>query len=199
MSLELINTLATLTTVVIVAATAVAALTQLRHLRAGNQINAMLSIANQFDEREFRDALTLVHQNLDAAMDDPEFREFNVCVIRQQPTPAVVPEHNEVFHAARFIANTYEELGILVKNGIVDRDLFLDRYSWVISRAWNRMQRLIAWARAVSGKDAIWENFEYLVVLSEDYMAQHTSTYPSGVRRLKPHNPWPVPPAPVTA
>jgi hypothetical protein len=197
MSLELINTLATLTTVVIVAATAVAALTQLRHLRAGNQITAMLSIANQFDEKEFRDALALVHQNLDAAMDDPGFREYHVSIVRQQPATSPQPEHRELFDAARFIANTYEELGILVKNGIVDKDLFLDRYRWVISRAWNRMQRLIAWARAVSGMDAIWENFEYLAVLSEDYMEKHASTYPSGVRRLKPHNPWPVPSAPV--
>ncbi len=197
MSLEIINTLATLTTVLIVAATAVAALTQLRHLRAGNQINAMLSIANQFDEKEFRDALALVHQNLDAAMDDPGFREFHVSLVRQQPAPAVPAEHRELFDAARFIANTYEELGILVKNGIVDRDLFLDRYSWVISRAWNGMQRLVAWTRAVTGKDAIWENFEYLVVLAQDYMKQHTSTYPKGVRRLEPRNPWPVPPMPT--
>ena len=44
MSLELINTFATLLTVAIIAATAVAAMVQLRHLRAGNQINAMLAI-----------------------------------------------------------------------------------------------------------------------------------------------------------
>jgi hypothetical protein len=47
MSLELINTLGTVTTVAIVAAAAIAALVQLRHLRAGNQINAMLSIGQR--------------------------------------------------------------------------------------------------------------------------------------------------------
>jgi hypothetical protein len=198
MSFEIINTLATLTTVVIVAATAVAALTQLRHLRAGNQINAMLSIANQFDEKEFRDALFLVHEKLDSAMDDSRFREFYLAVVRRQTAPAT-PEQRELLDAARFIANTYEELGILVKNGIVDKDLFLDRYSWVINRAWENMQRLVAFARSVTGKDAIWENFEYLVVLAQDWMEQHESSYPKGVRRLQLHNPWPIPPMPVTA
>jgi len=198
MSLEIINTLATLTTVVIVAATAVAALTQLRHLRAGNQINAMLSIANQFDEKEFRDALFLVHEKLDSTMDDPGFRELCLAVVRRQTVPTT-PELRELFDGGRFIANTYEELGILVKNGIVDKGLFLDRYSWVIARAWDNMQRLVAFVRAGTGKDGIWENFEYLVVLAQDWMEQHGSTYPKGVRRLQLHNPWPIPPMPVTA
>lgn len=72
MSLELINTLGTLTTVVIVAAAAIAALIQLRHLRAGNQINAMISIGNQVDQ--IQDANTLVRQKLDSALEDPAYR-----------------------------------------------------------------------------------------------------------------------------
>ncbi len=47
MSLELTNNLGTVTTVVIVAAAALAGLVQLRHLRAGNQINAMLTIGEE--------------------------------------------------------------------------------------------------------------------------------------------------------
>jgi hypothetical protein len=47
MSLELLNAIGTLLTVTIVAATAIAALVQLRHLRAGNQINAMLRIGEE--------------------------------------------------------------------------------------------------------------------------------------------------------
>ncbi len=44
MPLELVNTAAALLTVTIVAATALAALIQLRHLRAANQIHALLSM-----------------------------------------------------------------------------------------------------------------------------------------------------------
>ena len=199
MSLELINTLGTVTTVVIVAAAATAALVQLRHLRAGNQINAMLSIGNQFDAKEFRDALTLVQHKLDSALEDPAYREYVLAVARQLPLPTVSREYHELADAARLVGNTYEELGILVKNGIIDRNIFLDRYCWVIIRAWNRTKRGLAWTRAITGNNAIWENFEYLTVLSQDFMRSGGSKYPKGVRRLDLHNPWPVPPLPATA
>ena len=53
MSLELVNTFGTLLTVAIIAATAIAAMIQLRHLRAGNQINSLLMLGEQFESREF--------------------------------------------------------------------------------------------------------------------------------------------------
>jgi hypothetical protein len=199
MSLELVNTLGTLITVAIIAATAIAAMGQLRHLRAGNQISAMLSISNQFDEKEFRDALVLIQHKLDATMDDPRLREFDVAIQRGLPVQSEFEESRRIYDAARLVANTYEELGILVKNEIVDRDLFLDRYCWVILSTWKRMRRRVAWLRELTGQPAIWENFEYLTVLSEDWMREHESTYPKGLRRLELHNPWPVPPAPASA
>jgi len=198
MSLELVNTFGTLLTVAIIAATATAAMVQLRHLRAGNQINAMLSIGNQFDAKEFRDALALVQHNLDPALEDPAYREYVMARNRLMPLPAVPDEYREIAAAARFVGNTYEELGILVKNGIVDRDIFLDRYSWVILIAWSATKRSLAWTRAVTGNDSIWENFEYLTVLAQDFMRDRGSTYPKGVRRLELANPWSVPPIPAT-
>jgi hypothetical protein len=199
MSLELLNTLGTLITVAIIAATAIAAMVQLRHLRAGNQINAMLSISNQFDEKEFRDAFSVVVEKAESTLDDPAYREYVVSVLRHQPVPAMTKETLDVAAAIRLVANTYEELGILVKNGIVDKTLFLDRYAFVILRTWRRMEGTVAWTRAVADQTSIWENFEYLTVLSEDYMREHPTSYPQGVRRLTLHNPWPVPPMPATA
>lgn len=192
MSLELMNTLGTLTTAVIIAATAIAAMVQLRHMRAGNQINAMLAIGNQFDAREFRDALAIVDRKLDSAMDDPALREYYLGLIRGHQVQDVTQEYQDTIGALRFVANTYEELGILVKNDIIDENLFLDRYSFVIARTWDRMQRTIAWGREATQNDAIWENFEYLTVLSKEYMRQHPSSYPKGVPRLQVVNPWPV-------
>ncbi len=129
MSLELINTLGTVTTVVIVAAAAIAALVQLQHLRAGNQINAMLSIGNQFDAKEFRDAVTLVQHKLDSTLEDPAYREYVLALGRQLPLPTVPEEYHDLAAGARLVGNTYEERGILVKKGIIDRNIFLDRYS----------------------------------------------------------------------
>jgi hypothetical protein len=183
MSLELLNALASLFTVCIIAATAIAAMVQLRHLRAGNQINAMLAIGEELSSTSITDAMTLLRHKVPAMADDPKFRAYNARADRGQEQD-VVPEYEEVRQAASLIGNSYEELGILVKQGIVDRDIFLDRYSWVILRYWTLIVKALVDAREATGQAAIWENFEYLAVLSEDWMRQHPSLYPKGVRRM---------------
>jgi len=199
MSLEFINSLGTVTTVVIVAATAIAALVQLRHLRAGNQINAMISIGDKFQGLPFTDALELVNAKLATALDDPTFRSYVVAVNRGPSVPNVDAQYVEVRRAAVLVGNTYEELGILVKNGIVDKTLFLDRYCGVTIGAWHRLENFTAFIREVTADSGIWENFELLTVMSEDFLRESPSTYPRSIRRLQLSNPWPVPPLPATA
>lgn len=198
MSLELINTLGTVTTVVIVAAAAIAALVQLRHLRAGNQINAMLSIGEKIQSGEFQEAQNVVSGQLKAALEDPDFREYNTALGRGLPTPAIEPRYVHLRRATVLIGNSIEELGILVKNGIVDGKLFLDRYQFVVVRNWNVLEDFTALSRDATGKSALWENFEYLTVVCQDWERLHPTTYPKGVRRLELHNRWPIPPLPAT-
>jgi hypothetical protein len=39
--------------------------------------------------------------------------------------------------------------------------------------------------------DAVWENFEYLTVLAQDWMAAHPKdAYPAGVRRIGLKDEW---------
>ena len=198
MSLELVNTLGTLTTVVIVAAAAIAALIQLRHLRAGNQINAMLSIGDKFQGHEYADATDVIARNLAAAIEDPGFRGFVDAFARGVAPSSVPPEYMTVRRAAVLVGNTLEELGILVKNNIVDRTLFLDRYCSVIGRTWHQLQDFTAFIRDAQSDQGIWENFEYITVLSQDWLEKYPTSYPKGVRRLQLRNPWPVPSMPAT-
>jgi hypothetical protein len=189
MSLELLNALASLLTVCIIAATAIAAMVQLRHLREGNQISAMLAIGEQLTNDRFTDAQTLIRQKLPAMDDDPKFRAYNMGVLSGH-TPDVIPEYEEIRVAVRLVGNSYEDLAILVKRGIVDSNLFLDRYSWLVLTYWKLMDKGLADAREAIGRRSIWENFEYLAVLSEDWMRQHPSMYPKDVRRMPmPHRP----------
>ena len=125
MRFELLNTIGTLLTVIIIGATAIAAMVQLRHLRAGNQITAMLSIGNNFDASSYRDAIALIGQKLDEALADPAFRSYEIAWPRGLRPPEVEPEFVEIRRAAILVGNTYEELGLLVKTGIVDQGLFL--------------------------------------------------------------------------
>jgi hypothetical protein len=197
MSLELVNTLAALATVVIVAATAVAALVQLRHLRAGYQSDAMLNVSEYFNAPAFVDAQDLVNRKLTSTLDQPGFREYVSMALRGQTLPDVA-EYALLRRAVIMIGNAYEDLGVLVKNNIIDKSLFFDRYSGIIMRAWNRLSAYAAFSRDVTGKNNLWENFEYLTVLSEDWDQVHPSSYPTGLRRLSIHNPWPIAPVTVT-
>ena len=183
MSLELLNALASLLTVCIIAATAIAAMVQLRHLRAGNQINAMLAIGEELSSKAIIDARRVVRHRLPAVVDDPKFRAYSAEADRGQ-THDEVPEWEEIREATTLVGNSYEELGILVKQGIVDKDIFLDRYSWVIAGMWKRIEKALADSRMATGQAALWENFEYLAALSEDWMREHPSTYPKGMRRM---------------
>jgi len=192
MSLELVNALASLLTVIIVAATAIAALVQLRHLRAGNQINAMLSIGEKMSSQAFTDAGLLVRQKVEAAQDDPRFRDYIIAFARGQAVSDVGVGFEQLVNSINLVGNSFEELAILVKGGIVDKGLFLDRYALVIVGHWKRSVKLLALAREASGQVAIWENFEYLAMLSEDWLKHNPSLYPSGVRRMSVRNPWPL-------
>lgn len=185
MSLEVLNTAGTLLTALVITATAIAALGQLRHMRTANQIAAMLNIGEHFTREDFKIAEELVVHRLAPAMADPGFPAYVISFVRDPAPAAVSQEFVELRRAAVLIGNTYEELGILVKTGIVDKELFLDRYCSVIERSWNRLADFTALTRESSDDPGIWENFEYVTVLSQDWLKNFPSTYPKGVRRLE--------------
>ncbi|HEX3672070.1 MAG TPA: hypothetical protein VHT92_10260 [Candidatus Cybelea sp.] len=191
MPLELINTAAGLLTVTIVAAAALAALIQLRHLRAANQINALLAVGEKLDSRDFTDAITLLNSNLEVVLADPEYRRYELAIRRRVPPPIVESRFAEMHHACVLVGNTFELMGLLVKNGIVDQTLFVDQYCGVTLGAWKRLAAFTAFGREAGDPNG-WEYFEYLAVLSEDWLSSHQESYPKGIRRYPLRNPWPL-------
>lgn len=182
MALEVINTVAALVTVSIVAAAAIAALIQLRHLRAGNQISAFFSVAEKLDGREFAHALALIGSSLEEALAEPEFREYEITMFRRSAPPKVDQRYVEMHRAVVLVGNTFELMGLLVKNGIVDPKLFVEQYCGVTLSAWKRLAGYTALGREAGDPNG-WELFEYLAVISEDWLNSNPSSYPKGVRR----------------
>ena len=138
--------------------------------------------------------MDLVSRQLVPTLAQPAFRDYVSAALRGQTLPDVA-EFASLRRAAIMIGNAYEDLGVLVKNNIIDKALFFDRYSGPIKRAWNRLNAYAAFCREATGSTNLWENFEYLTVLSEDWDQIHPSSYPAGLRRLPVHNPWPIAPA----
>ncbi len=188
MTLELWDTLATWGTFVVIAVTAIAAMVQLRHLRSGNLINGIFSIDEKLHEPAFVAARAVVLSSLAGALEDPVFRRYLAAESAGPVPPEVPAEYDAIRNAARVMSNRYESLGLLVKNGAIET-LFLDAYANNVRLAWTALEKYIAFSREESGL-SLYENFEYLAVLSEDWLKTRPVTYPKGVRRMQLHNPW---------
>jgi Domain of unknown function (DUF4760) len=184
MSLELVNTLATFGTFVVIAATAIAAIVQLRHARSSNHIAALNELRETTETPDFQAARHFVDNELAAKLQDPAFR-YQIAV-----PSARTDETRQFLRWITAIANFYESMGILVKTGLVDANLVLEMWADIAIGAWGGLAPFTAIARRRIG-DALLENFEYLTVLAQDWMAAHPKgTYPSNVRRIDVKDEW---------
>ena len=185
MPLELLNTLASLATTLIVAATAIAALVQLRHLRAGNQIEGQLAMVNLFQGTEFENALRRARRDLPRLLNDANFRTFVARARTEVPadTPA---EFIEVWTAASLVGSHLENIGNMVRNGLTDRRIFLEQWTPLVTSAWTLLEPIIVLRREVTKSDSPWEDFEYLTVLSRDAMIRYPTVYPKDTSRILP-------------
>jgi hypothetical protein len=184
MSLELVNTLATFGTFFVIAATAIAALVQLRHSRSSNHIAALNELRETQETPEFQAANHFVVGELAVKLQDPAFR-YQI----DHPS-ARTDETRPLLAMVVTIGNYYEAMGVLVKTGLVDRELILEIYPTRVIGAWEKLEPFAAIARRRIG-DALFENFEYLTVLAQDWFATHPKgTYPAGVRRIQVKDEW---------
>jgi hypothetical protein len=185
MSLELVNTLATFGTFLVIAGTAIAAIVQLRHARGSNQIAALNELRELQDKPEFRAAQTFVNTDLSSTLQDPTFRYQYVH--RSARTEEMKPKIAKPIT----VGNYFESLGVLVKLGLIDRELALEMWSYNSVLAWEQLAPLTAMGRRETDDAALWENFEYMTVLSQDWVAAHPEgSYPVGVRRIQLKDEW---------
>lgn len=184
MSLELVNTLATLGTFLVIAATAIAAIVQLRHARSSNHIATLNELRETSESPEFQAAAHFVQTQLSAKLQDAAFRY-------QIATPAArAPEMRSLFAMTKLIGNYYEGMGIVVKMRLVDKEAILAFWADAITQNWDRLAPVAAITRRRVG-DSLWENFEYLTVLAQDWKAAHPKgAYPAGVRRIEVKDEW---------
>jgi hypothetical protein len=175
-SLELWNTIGTFGTFVVIAATAVAALVQLRHMRSSNQIVALTECRETLESEGFQEAQRFVSYDLPDRLRDP-----NEVLRIAQPRSQFEGE----YRAIDTVANFFENMGVFVKNGIIDQKLACDMWAFVILRNWRALLPIITFVREDLAAPGIWENFEYLAVLSERFSKRYpVGTYPERLPRM---------------
>jgi hypothetical protein len=174
MSLELLSTIAAVGTFVVIAATAIAAIIQLRHLRSSNQISAIGSVQAVIESAEFEAARRFIQNDLPRLMKEPHFAErAEKRVLDNELAPL------------QLIGNVYESLGIFCKYGIIDKAVACDLFSGPILSSWTALIPFLAIRRRRLDAPALWENFEFLAVLCEDFEIRHPDgAYPKWARRI---------------
>jgi hypothetical protein len=173
MSAEWVTAIATAGTFVVIAASAIAALIQLRHMRGSNQIVALTECRETLESPEFRDAQRFVSFELPERLKDPNERAKIVAL----------PFSGE-YEAIGTVANFFESMGLFVKTGIIDRHIACDFWAFVVLRNWNALLPVTTFIRVAVQTDALWENFEYMAMLSKTYSERHPSSYPSKAPRM---------------
>lgn len=164
---------ASLATLVVVAITAYAALRQMRHMRSGNQVAALLPLIAEYRSAEVSESLNYVMSGLADDLRDPKARG-GVSAI-----PATGPARK-----AMKAINFYESVGAMICARVLDLELVM-RYFILPTEMWAIAEDYIALSRRTRGPE-VFENFEAMVALEQKYAARHgTSLYPSGL----PHVP----------
>jgi len=90
---------------------------------ASNQITALTEIRASQETPQFVRATHFVYSELPAKMQDPAFR-YQVA-----NRTARTAEFNGMISDAEIVGNSYENIGVLAKTGLVDRQHLLDIHS----------------------------------------------------------------------
>ena len=170
--MEFWATAASIGTFVVIGATAIAAMVQLRHMRAGNQIAAVMKLDSVLETDEFRNARRFIQDELPQRLREREFRKE---LARAPLGPGA--------RVLLLLGNCYEEMGLFVKRGIIDPDMACDLWAAQVAGDWDQMAAALAIIRRGHGS-ATWENWEYMVSVSRRWVVRHPDgTFPKNQKR----------------
>jgi hypothetical protein len=164
----------------VIAISATVAVVQLRHMRAGNQLQGLLSVERDFHAPDLQEALRYAQTELPGRMQEAQYRTELATIgfidIRRHPEMVA--------------CNWFNQMGTLVKNELVSEDAFLDLFGRLVDHYWSLLEPTIAVLRRLRGRSQ-YENFEYLAVRSRMWQARHRGgLYPRNAQRLTVRDPW---------
>jgi len=158
----MVSALAESGTLVVILASVIAALIQLRHIRAGNQLQALLSLERDFRGPAMQAALRYVQEELPKKLEDPAYR-------RELETIGFIDPAD---HPEMVACNWLNEMGTLVKRGLVSEDTFMDLFARLIAHCWRQIAPAVAIMRRTRGQ-AQYHDFEYLAQRAAAWLQQN--------------------------
>jgi hypothetical protein len=166
MTWEAVTAVASLITTLVIAVTAIVAMVQIRHLRAANQLAAAMALMSELET--LVDARTFVANTLELKLKDPAFR-----------ASLASNKFSRREHLEIMLGNYWEKFGILLRQGLLDKQLFLDWGAQGCLRDWRQLREVTALIRGPSPQ--VWRDFEYLAHMAAihlDDLYQHPLKHP---------------------
>lgn len=180
MNPEILNFWAEIGADIVICGSVVAALIQLRHIRAGNQLQALLSLERDFRAPELQSALTYVQEQLAERLHEPGYR-------RELETIGFI---DPAVHPEMIACNWLNEMGTLVKRGYVSEDTFMDLFARLIVHCWRQVSPAIAIMRRKRG-EAQYHDFEYLALRAAAWLKRNPQgMFPHAMTRAPLADPW---------
>lgn len=174
MNVELISAVAAVGTFVVIAASAIAAILQLRHIRTGNQLGAVLTVLQLWQSPDVQGPLEYVRRQLPQKLLDPEYLR--------------AIERGDLDREIRLAVDWHEQLGYFLKQGLI-HDSFLGVYSPTGSTMWDRLSPVIKLGRDKRGESYV-HFFEYFAARERAWTNRHGSAFPPNLARLPLRDPW---------
>ncbi|HKU67098.1 MAG TPA: hypothetical protein VJP85_04905 [Candidatus Baltobacteraceae bacterium] len=176
----MLTALATLGTVVVIGASAIAALIQLRHMRASNELEAVLALQHDFQAPAMQAALEYVQRQLPAKLEDEHYRQ----------ELAGIGFINVERHPELMVCNWFTQMGTFLKHGLITEATLMDLYARMVRYYWTALSPMIAVMRRKRG-DGQYAEFEYLALRANVWLAQYRSgVFPRGTARPPLADPW---------
>ena len=167
-------------TFAVIAASASAALFQLRHMRAANQLEAILAMEEHFRDPELQAAFVFVQNDLPTRLKDAAYRD-------ELERRGFVDSQA---HPELLVCNWFNKIGLLLKRRIVSEETFMDLYSRLIAHYWNTLAPVIVLMRRTHTQGE-YNDFEYLALRAKNWLrSNHAGTFPKGVTREPLADPW---------
>ncbi len=180
MSAEYLTAYASVGTFVVIAVTAITAVIQLRHIHGANQLTGLLHLTEAWRSDRVQHANQFVLAELPDRLRDPAYRAQLLSVEPDRRT-----------HPELAVADMLEQTGSYIKYGMIDGEQFLDITSSYILHMWRSLKDVVALRRAATGRNAMYENLEYLSAKAIAFDRRHKDgNYPRRTPRLMTKADW---------
>ncbi len=176
----MLTALATLGTVVVIGASAIAALIQLHHMRASNELEAILALQRDFQSPQVQAALEYVQQQLPGKIEDEQYRR----------ELAAIGYISVARHPELLVCNWFTQMGTFLKHGLISEPTIMDLYARMVRYYWSALAPAVAVMRRKRG-DGQYSEFEYLALRANVWLAQYRDgVFPHGTVRPALPDPW---------